>query len=132
MGGKKGDLQMGCPTKTRLLVRHVAFITAEYAATLTQPIGIVVRPNSQNCQKVMLTESTRGKDFVECLTYLMVDVGKEITELASELVLKDGDVVGVCLCLKAEGVFDLENLSVVTYGKTDGVREKVIHTSLIA
>lgn len=65
-----------------------------------------------------LTESTRGKDVVECLTYLMMDVGKEITELASELAMKDGDVVGVCLCLKAEGVFDLENLSVVGTGRS--------------
>ena len=38
--GRKRNLQIGSPTKTRLLVRHVAFITAEYAGTLTQPMGL--------------------------------------------------------------------------------------------
>lgn len=95
---------------------------------------MTVGPDSQECQEAVLTEFTRRKDFVECLTYLMVDVGKEITELASELALNDGDVVRMCLCFEAEGVFDLKNLSVVvTYVEIDGVkRKKVIHTSLIA
>lgn len=133
MRRQKRDLQMGSPTKTRLLVRHVAFITAEYAGTLTQPMGNVVKPESQDYQEGMLTEFARGKDFVECLTYLMVDIGKEVAELASELTLKDGDVVRMCLCFKAKGVFDLKNLSVVTYVKINSVKGgKVIHTSLIA
>lgn len=114
---------MGSPTKIRLLVRHVAFITAEYAGTFTQPMWIAVGPDSQECQVAMLTEFTRRKDLVECLTYLVVDVGKEITELAFELALNDGDVVRMCLCFEAKGVFDLKNLSVVvTYAEIDGVK----------
>lgn len=85
-----------------------------------------VGPDSQDCQEVMLTEFTRRKDFFECLTYLMVDVGKDITELASELALEDGDMVRMCLCFNAEGVFDLKNLSVVTYVKIDGVKGKKV------
>lgn len=81
----------------------------------------------------MLTKFSRRKNFVKGLTYLMVDVGKEIGELAFELVLDDGDVVRMCLCFEAEGVFDLKNLSVVTYVEIDGMMgKKVIHTSLIA
>ena len=68
---------------------------------------------------MMLTGSTRRKDFFECLTYFMVDAGKDTTELALELALNDSDMVRMCLCFKAEGVFDLKNLSVVTYVKIE-------------
>lgn len=96
-------------------------------------MGITVGPDSQECQEVVLTELPRRKDFVECLAYLVVDVGKETTKLAFELTLNDGDVVRMCLCFKAEGVFDLKNLGTVTYVVIHGVEEKkVIHTSLIA
>ena len=112
---------MGSPTKTRLLVRHIAFITAEYAGTFTQPMWI--GPDSQEYEEAMLTEFTRRKDFIECLAYLVMDVGKDITELALELAL-DNDMVGMCLCLEAEGVFDLKNLNVVTYMKIDDAKGK--------
>lgn len=58
----------------------------------------------------MLTEFARSKDFFECLTYLMMDIRKDITELALELALKDGDVVRMSLCFNAKSVFDLKNL----------------------
>lgn len=64
--------------------------------------------------KSMLTEFTRRYYFVECLTYLVVDVGKDVAEFAFELALEDGDMVRVCLSFEAEGVFDLKNLNVIT------------------
>lgn len=72
----------------------------------------------------MLTEFTRRKDFVERLTYFMVDARKDITELSFEVALNDGDMVRMCLCFDTEGVFNLKNLNVVTYVKIDGVKGK--------
>lgn len=115
---------MGSPTKTRLLVRHVAFITAEYAGTFTQPMGIEIEPDSQEYQEAMLTKFAWRNDFVERLTYFMMNTGKDIAELAFELALNDGDMVRMCLCFDTEGVFDLKNLNVVTYVKIDGVKGK--------
>ena len=72
----------------------------------------------------MLTEFTRRKDFVERLTYFMMDARKDITELSFEVALNDGDMVRMCLCFDTEGVFNLKNLNVVTYVKIDGVKGK--------
>lgn len=73
---------------------------------------------------MVLTEFTRRKDFVERLTYFMMDARKDITELSFEVALNDGDMVRMCLCFDTEGVFNLKNLNVVTYVKIDGVKGK--------
>ena len=84
----------------------------------------------------MLTEFARRKDFFECLTYFMVDIRKDVAELASEVVMDDGNVVGMGLCLEAKGIFDLKNLcrsSCYVLREDRGVKgKKVVHTSLIA
>jgi hypothetical protein len=55
----------------------------------------------------MLTSFFLGEYLVERLAYLIVYAGKESSELALELTLDGGDVVGVGLCFEAKSVLDL-------------------------